>query len=177
MARPSSGADLDIRKTVDNPSPNQGDAVRWTVNVTNNGPETATDVIVYDTLPGGLSHTGDNATVGEYDENIGQWFIGDLPSGATATLNIESIIETVGSMQTNSATVAGSSADPNPDNNSDSASTHVASADVRIVKTVSEHSPEVGEQVSWTISVINDCLLYTSPSPRDRTRSRMPSSA
>ena len=25
--------------------------------------------------------------------------------------------------------------------------------------------------------VYNDCLLYTSPSPRDRTRSRMPSSA
>ena len=24
---------------------------------------------------------------------------------------------------------------------------------------------------------INTCLLYTSPSPRDRTRSRMPSSA
>ena len=27
------------------------------------------------------------------------------------------------------------------------------------------------------ISLVNDCLLYTSPSPRDRTRSRMPSSA
>ena len=25
--------------------------------------------------------------------------------------------------------------------------------------------------------LFNDCLLYTSPSPRDRTRSRMPSSA
>ena len=25
--------------------------------------------------------------------------------------------------------------------------------------------------------VVKDCLLYTSPSPRDRTRSRMPSSA
>ena len=24
---------------------------------------------------------------------------------------------------------------------------------------------------------VNNCLLYTSPSPRDRTRSRMPSSA
>ena len=24
---------------------------------------------------------------------------------------------------------------------------------------------------------LEDCLLYTSPSPRDRTRSRMPSSA
>ena len=27
------------------------------------------------------------------------------------------------------------------------------------------------------IAVLNVCLLYTSPSPRDRTRSRMPSSA
>ena len=27
------------------------------------------------------------------------------------------------------------------------------------------------------MSEINICLLYTSPSPRDRTRSRMPSSA
>ena len=26
-------------------------------------------------------------------------------------------------------------------------------------------------------ALISDCLLYTSPSPRDRTRSRMPSSA
>ena len=25
--------------------------------------------------------------------------------------------------------------------------------------------------------LLNSCLLYTSPSPRDRTRSRMPSSA
>ena len=31
--------------------------------------------------------------------------------------------------------------------------------------------PVVGEVTTWF------CLLYTSPSPRDRTRSRMPSSA
>ena len=29
----------------------------------------------------------------------------------------------------------------------------------------------------WRKRVHNTCLLYTSPSPRDRTRSRMPSSA
>ena len=29
----------------------------------------------------------------------------------------------------------------------------------------------------WTDLYICGCLLYTSPSPRDRTRSRMPSSA
>ena len=37
-----------------------------------------------------------------------------------------------------------------------------------------------GQQVDITVSSIGNsksCLLYTSPSPRDRTRSRMPSSA
>ena len=29
----------------------------------------------------------------------------------------------------------------------------------------------------WPVSNFLSCLLYTSPSPRDRTRSRMPSSA
>ena len=31
--------------------------------------------------------------------------------------------------------------------------------------------------VSWIADKLDGCLLYTSPSPRDRTRSRMPSSA
>ena len=37
------------------------------------------------------------------------------------------------------------------------------------------------EELQWMAQLVNDmlylCLLYTSPSPRDRTRSRMPSSA
>ena len=35
-----------------------------------------------------------------------------------------------------------------------------------------ELAPGIGGMIH-----ISDCLLYTSPSPRDRTRSRMPSSA
>ena len=31
------------------------------------------------------------------------------------------------------------------------------------------------QELAWTL--VSICLLYTSPSPRDRTRSRMPSSA
>ena len=33
------------------------------------------------------------------------------------------------------------------------------------------------EQLFRAFAILNNCLLYTSPSPRDRTRSRMPSSA
>ena len=31
--------------------------------------------------------------------------------------------------------------------------------------------------IAWTGSILNICLLYTSPSPRDKRQSRMPSSA
>ena len=33
------------------------------------------------------------------------------------------------------------------------------------------------QDIRFFLDVPKDCLLYTSPSPRDRTRSRMPSSA
>ena len=37
--------------------------------------------------------------------------------------------------------------------------------------------PYTNEKTAMTAAVAVLCLLYTSPSPRDRTRSRMPSSA
>ena len=38
-------------------------------------------------------------------------------------------------------------------------------------------SSKLGETIVKCLRSIRSCLLYTSPSPRDRTRSRMPSSA
>ena len=48
-------ADLALTKTVSNPTPNVGDSVTFTVTLTNNGPNTATEVQVSDLLPAGLS--------------------------------------------------------------------------------------------------------------------------
>ena len=48
-----------------------------------------------------------------------------------------------------------------------------ATADVVLLNTCAIR--DKAEQKVWTR--LRDCLLYTSPSPRDRTRSRMPSSA
>ncbi|NBP89272.1 MAG: DUF11 domain-containing protein, partial [Planctomycetia bacterium] len=44
-------ADLEVIKTVDNPTPNVGDTITFTVTVTNNGPDTATGVEITDTFP------------------------------------------------------------------------------------------------------------------------------
>ena len=46
-----------------------------------------------------------------------------------------------------------------------------------------DNQPPSSSSASWGLlphskwSLLRSCLLYTSPSPRDRTRSRMPSSA
>ena len=42
---------------------------------------------------------------------------------------------------------------------------------------IREFVPGISQLVSIKANLANICLLYTSPSPRDRTRSRMPSSA
>ena len=50
--------------------------------------------------------------------------------------------------------------------------------DERFARKLAELRSEAGVSVEEVAAAISDpCLLYTSPSPRDRTRSRMPSSA
>ena len=47
--------------------------------------------------------------------------------------------------------------------------------DSKEIKTLeTKYDDDAGD---WYVALGWDCLLYTSPSPRDRTRSRMPSSA
>ena len=48
-------ADLELKKTVSNRAPNVGDTITFTVTLTNKGPDSATNVGVFDQLPAGLS--------------------------------------------------------------------------------------------------------------------------
>ena len=45
------------------------------------------------------------------------------------------------------------------------------------VTTFADPNDRASQESDITLELRNRCLLYTSPSPRDRTRSRMPSSA
>ena len=49
--------------------------------------------------------------------------------------------------------------------------------DIRRIGAIKDRDEIVGNQTRVKVVKNKVCLLYTSPSPRDRTRSRMPSSA
>ncbi|RLD38556.1 MAG: hypothetical protein DRI89_14230, partial [Bacteroidetes bacterium] len=79
--------DLEVSKTVDDETPVVGDLITFTITVTNNGPDDATDVEVYDVLSPKLSFDSYTATGGTtYDENTGLWDVGSLANGTTETL-------------------------------------------------------------------------------------------
>ncbi|MTK63720.1 MAG: DUF11 domain-containing protein [Methanobacterium sp.] len=76
----------DIQVTQDNPVINNGQ-VSITVHVTNNGPDTATGVLVNSILSG-LSFKSASMNIGSYNSNTGIWNIGNLLNGQSGTLNL-----------------------------------------------------------------------------------------
>ncbi|MEG3790167.1 Ig-like domain-containing protein [Lysobacter sp. CCNWLW3] len=148
-------ADLAIVKGVSNASPVVGTTVVFTLTVTNNGPSAAAAVSVADLLPNGYTYVSDNSG-GAYVPGTGVWTIGTLADAASASLQITATVNPTGTYL-NTATVGSTTGDPNPANNTGSATTTpVASTDLAIVKGVSNASPAVGDQITFTLTVTNN---------------------
>ena len=64
-------ADLALAKTVSNATPNVGDTITYTVTLSNNGPNDATNVQVTDTLPTGVSFVSAMPSQGTYNQCLG----------------------------------------------------------------------------------------------------------
>lgn len=113
-------ANLRMTKVVNNLSPNFGSNVTFTLTVNNDGPGTATSVVVNDLLPAGYTHVSNNGG-GSYNNTTGVWTIGTLANGGSASLQIVATVNGSGSY-TNNATVSSDAGDPNAGNNTASAS-------------------------------------------------------
>ncbi len=157
-------ADLRLEKTVDNPTPNIGDNVTFTITVYNDGPNAATNVAVEDILPAGLTYVSDTPSQGTYNNVTGIWTVGTINSGASATLQITAQVTGSGTITNIAQVNASDQYDPDsiPDNDNpaeddqDSASITVQQADLRMEKIVDNASPNVGDNVTFTITVYND---------------------
>lgn len=112
-------ADLEVVKTVNNPTPLVGQNIIFTVTVTNTGPNSAINVVVNDVLPAGLAYVSDDGG-GAYNSGTGVWTIGDMLPAASVTLNITATVMSSGTI-VNLASVSSDTSDPNPDNNGDDA--------------------------------------------------------
>ncbi|MCH5377599.1 MAG: DUF11 domain-containing protein, partial [Planctomycetes bacterium] len=156
-------ADLSLTKTVDKASPNIGENVTFTITLTNAGPNTATGVAVSDLLPDGIAYVSSNATIGSYNPVTGVWTVNSLPSGGNTTLKLIGRIVTVGSKINTAEVTAAQQFDPDstPNNNApnedDQASVTVTpqSADLALTKTVNNANPNVGDNVTFTVTLSN----------------------
>src|ERR1019366_1138366 len=151
-----SQADIAMTKTVSNATPNQNTNVTFTFTATNNGPTNATGVVVTDLLPAGLTFVSAAPSVGTYTSGTGLWNIGPLANGANATLSITATV-TGTTLVTNTATkTAETETDPVAGNNSASATVIGQAADIAMTKTVSSATPNVGDNVTFTVTATNN---------------------
>jgi len=153
------GSDLEVMKSVDSATPNEGDSIVYTITLTNNGSNDATGIIVNDVLPAGLTYVSSSPSAGAYDQPSGIWNGFGLLSGANATLDITASVNagTTGTVITNFANVVSADqADPVQANNSDSASIAVGGVDLLLNKQVDIPTPDVGQVLVFTVTLLNN---------------------
>jgi uncharacterized repeat protein (TIGR01451 family) len=114
----ANSADMAIVKT-GNPNPvSQGSQLTYTLAVTNNGPASATNVTVTDTVPSVMTYFTSSSTQGSCSEAGGTvtCLLGTMLNAGTATISILTIPNAPG-MVSNTATVIADQTDPNSANN------------------------------------------------------------
>ncbi len=150
-------ADLQITKLAP-ASVTPGSSATFTITLKNNGPSDATSVSLTDPTPVGLSfaaNTGDCTTA--FPCNLGT-----TPSGATrtitATYNVPSNYASAAlgpDPISNTATATSTTPDPNGPNSSTATVPIAAKADLSLTKTVAPTSPNIGSNVTYTVTLTN----------------------
>ena len=98
--------DLELTKMVDNPTPNVGDTVIFTLTVVNNGPSQAFGIQIQDILPTGLASVVATPSVGTYNSGTGIWELNStMNSGDTETLTISAEVTPLCGTITNTAEI------------------------------------------------------------------------
>jgi uncharacterized repeat protein (TIGR01451 family) len=148
-------ADLAVVKTA-SPSPVlAGNNLSYVVRVTNAGPARATEVSLIDEVPAGTTFISAAPSQGSCGGPPSLTCdLGTIDPGAEATVVVV-VVPTAPGNIVNTATVASATNDPEPANNSASATTAVTDADLRLTKSVSPAKLLVGERLTYRLVVTN----------------------
>ncbi len=155
-------ADLAIALSVTPTVVQPDDIVRYTLTVTNNGPNTAENVQAVDPVNDEAILTGFTTSQGSFDEPNHLWNIGTLTSGQTATMTVDRQMTRTGTFLNTMVISQSSVPDPDPTNNQTYITVEVPAADLSVAVSVDDNSPQVGQQVTFTISASNLGLESTT---------------
>ncbi len=141
-------ADLSLIKNDDTDPATIGAPFRYTLTITNNGPDPAPDIIVTETLPpevsGGSAIPSQGSCAGSRELICA---LGSLEAGGEATVTIDVIPTTITTLLSR-AQVTSAAADPAPDNNRDSETT--------LIKVVPQQDGSNEVNLSLTVEIEED---------------------
>ncbi len=129
------GADVAVTKTATTATVTVGQTFDYILTVVNNGPATATNVVVTDSLPANFALVSVSSTQGSCGGTTTVTCnVGTMADGATVTITIRGTVTTTPSLS-NTATVAATETDPVPANNT---STLALGPEMAAIPTASE---------------------------------------
>ena len=149
-------ADLVAGKTLTS-SVTAGSPISWDLTVANEGPSNGADVIITDVVPAGV--TLDPLPAGCTGTDTIVCTVASLADGASATFSIAGTLDPdVRGTFTNTATVAGATADPDTTDNSATVTSPIAvTSDVVLTKLAPSPAPVPGGAPGrWTITLTNN---------------------
>jgi len=141
---PSQVSDLSIAFSSNSNTPCVNSLVTYTVEISNNGPNNATNVVVTSALPSGFTPTGFDAQKGTYNQESGFWRIPFIGNGETVTLEM---MGTVNAGENNNSITAYASVRSYNQNDSDF-SNNAGSVNIDIL-----------DNEAPTISDVNDVIV------------------
>lgn len=134
----------------------------YTLTVGNAGPDSATNVTVTDTLPGGITYGSASGSGWSCSQASGAvtCTLASLAAGATSPIVINVTAPATAGTITNAATASSSTSDPNPNNNTASATTTVqapATASLTVMKPNGGESWKINSSktIQWTSSGVS----------------------
>ncbi|TMF08357.1 MAG: DUF11 domain-containing protein, partial [Chloroflexi bacterium] len=130
----TSQADIGIAKSASSGTVTVGSNVTYTITVLNIGPSNASGVQITDLLPAGLTFVSAVPSQGTYTSGTGVWNIGAIASGGTATLTLVARVTQTGPISNTATKTAETETDPNPANDSSSATINGVTPDMTIAK-------------------------------------------
>ena len=149
-------ADLSVTKTDDVDPVVAGTGLTYTIEVSNAGPSDAQNVVVTDTLPGGVTLVATSGCV-EDPNGVPTCTLGTIAAGGSASYTVMVTVDsgTLGTIQ-NNVSVASDTNDSNSANDMASEDTQViAEADLAIAKGADAEPATAGTNLTYTLTVSN----------------------